>query len=130
MARFLTGCTLLGCLTLAVAIGCVPCSLALAQEPGDTRIGVLAGEWKITYTHDAVRVYAIEMDGRVSFAEENLKGQIRRKGAMLLLVFEGDDRLERLTLGTDGRLFVEHYNPKGDFPEGKAKHVGIGVRQK
>ncbi|HEX5270813.1 MAG TPA: hypothetical protein VFW33_10015 [Gemmataceae bacterium] len=66
----------------------------------------------------------------MTFEEEKLKGQIKRKGLALLLEFEGDDRLERLTLGTDGRLFVEHYNPKGDFPDGKAKHIGIGVRQK
>ena len=49
---------------------------------------------------------------------------------MLLLTFEGDDKLEWLTLGTDGRLFVEHYDPKGNFPEKKATHIGIGVREK
>ena len=38
--------------------------------------------------------------------------------------------LERLTLGTDGRLFIEHYDPKEDFPDKKAAHIGIGTRQK
>lgn len=49
---------------------------------------------------------------------------------MLLLTFEGDDKLERLTLGADGRLFVEHYDPKANFPEQKASHIGIGSREK
>ena len=53
-----------------------------------------------------------------------------RKDGILLLVMEGDGKLERLTLGTDGRLFVEHYGNKDDYPEKKATHIGIGVRQK
>jgi len=113
-----------------VGLWFVPWAATGAQEKGDTQIAVLAGEWKITYTNDAVRVYVIDTGGKVSFDEEKLKGQIKRKGAALLLEFEGDDRLERLTLGTDGRLFVEHYNPKGDFPDKKPAHIGIGVRQK
>lgn len=115
---------------LGVAAFLTPGVPGRGQDPADTQIAVLAGEWKVTYTHDAVREYKIDKDGWVTFEEEKLKGQIKRKGPALLLEFEGDDRLERLTLGTDGRLFVEHYNPKGDFPDGKAKHIGIGVRQK
>jgi hypothetical protein len=113
-----------------VGLWFVPWAATGAQEKGDTQIAVLAGEWKITYTNDAVRVYVIDTGGKVSFDEEKLKGQIKRKGAALLLEFEGDDRLERLTLGTDGRLFVEHYSPQGDFPDKKPAHIGIGVRQK
>ncbi len=115
---------------MAAGLGFVPWATALGQEQGDTQITILAGEWKITNTHDAVRVYHIGHDGKVSFPEENLKGHIRRKDGMLLLTFEGDDRLERLTLGTDGRLFVEHYDPKANFPEKKASHIGIGIREK
>jgi hypothetical protein len=105
---------------------------AVAQEKGDTGISVLAGEWKIEYTHGAVRTYVIEKDGKVSGLadEEKLKGQISRKDSILLLVMESDGKLERLTLGTDGRLFVEHYGNKDDYPEKKATHIGIGVRQK
>jgi hypothetical protein len=94
----------------------------------DTPIAVLAGEWKITYSHDAVRVYTIEKDGKVTFDEEKLKGQIRRKDGILLLEFEGDNKLERLTLGGDGRLFVEHFDPKANWPDGKPL-IGIGTRQ-
>jgi hypothetical protein len=62
--------------------------------------------------------------------EEKLKGQISRKDGILLLVMEGDGKLDRLTLGTIGRLFVDHYGNKDDYPEKKATHIGIGVRQK
>jgi hypothetical protein len=115
---------------LVAAVVLAPGLLGRAEEPADSQVAVLAGERKIVYTHDAVRVYSIDTDGKVSFDEEKLKGQIKRKGSALLLQFDGDDRIERLTLGTDGRLFVEHFNPKSDFPDGKAKHMGIGVRQK
>ena len=57
-------------------------------------------------------------------------GQIKRQDGVLLLTFEGDGKLERLTLGSDGRLFVEHYGVKDDYPEQTASHIGIGVRQK
>ncbi len=117
---------------LLFALGPFACPPALAQEKGDTGIGVLAGQWKIDYTHGLDRTYVIEKDGKVSgtAGEEKLKGQITRKDGMLLLTFEDDGKLERLTLGTDGRLFVEHYDPKENFPEKKANLMGIGIRQK
>ena len=117
------------CLCVLLMIGSVP---SVAQEKGDTGIGVLAGEWKIEYTHGAVRTYVIETNGKVSGTadEEKLKGRISRKDGILLLIMEGDGKLERLTLGTDGRLFVEHYGNKDDYPEKKATYIGIGIRQK
>jgi hypothetical protein len=116
----------LGGLLLAASVPSV------AQEKNDTGISVLAGEWKIEYTHGAVRTYVIATDGKVTGTadEEKLKGQISRKDGILLLIMEGDGKLERLTLGTDGRLFVEHYANKDDYPEQKATHIGIGMRQK
>jgi hypothetical protein len=124
---------------VAAVLGCFLCGLLLAasgpsvaQEKNDTGIGVLAGEWKIEYTHGAVRTYVIETDGKVTGTadEEKLKGQISRKDGVLLLIMAGDGKLERLTLGTDGRLFVEHYGNKDDYPEKKATHIGVGIRQK
>src|SRR5271165_5377584 len=87
-------------LGLVLVAGLAALAPADAQEKVDNQIAVLAGEWKITYTHDAVRVYSIERDGKVSFTEGKLNGQINRKDGMLLLTFEGDNKLERLTLGT------------------------------
>ena len=124
---------------VAAVVGLTLCGLgavavipSYGREGGDTGIGVLAGEWRITYTNDAVRNYVVETDGKVAATadEEKLKGQIARKDGVLLLTFEGDGKLERLTLGSDGRLFVEHYNPKENYPDGKASCLGIGVRQK
>jgi hypothetical protein len=51
-----------GCLML-VGLGFAPWATTGAQEKGDTQIAVLAGEWKITYTHDALRVYVIDTGG-------------------------------------------------------------------
>ncbi len=114
------------------AFGAVSVNMSRGQEKSDTGISVLAGEWKIEYTHGAVRTYVVEKDGKVSGTadEEKLKGQITRKDGILLLIMEDDGKLERLTLGVDGRLSVEHYGNKADYPEQKASHVGIGIRQK
>jgi hypothetical protein len=125
-------------LGVALVLACLLCVLAViasapavAQQKGDTGIGVLAGEWKIEYTHGPVRTYVVEKTGKVSGTadDEKLKGQITRKDGVLLLIMEGDGKLERLTLGTDGRLFVEHYGNKDDYPAKNATHIGIGVRQ-
>lgn len=112
--------------------GAVAVGLAPGQVKGDAGISVLAGEWKIDYTHGAVRTYVVETDGKVTGTadEEKLKGQITRENGVLLLVMGDDGKLERLTLGVDGRLFVEHYGTKADYPEQKASHIGIGTRQK
>jgi hypothetical protein len=120
----------LGC--LLSALGGVAAVPVTAQEKRDTGISVLAGEWQIDYTYGAVRTYVVEPDGKVSGTaeEEKLKGRITRKDGTLILIMEGDGKLERLTLGTDGRLFVEHYGNAADYPEKRATHIGIGVRQK
>jgi hypothetical protein len=95
-------------------------------------IAPLAEMWKITYTNDAERLYLIQKDGKVigTAGDEKLNGRIRRKGKTLLLTFDGEDKVERLTPGTDGRLFLEHYHPASDYPDKKPMHIGIGVRQK
>jgi hypothetical protein len=92
-------------------------------------IAALAADWTITYTNGAVRFYTIRPDGAVSSRDPLLWGRIHDEGGMMLLTFDGDDKLERLTLGGDGRLFVEHYAPKDDFPLKKPLWIGIGVRQ-
>jgi hypothetical protein len=117
---------------MALVTGLAVCASVRAEEKTDTQIGVLAGEWQIDYTHDAVRTYVVEKDGQVAgtAGEEKLKGRITRKDGVLLLIFDGDGKLERLTLGSDGRLFVEHYGNADDYPAKKAKLIGVGVRQK
>ncbi len=105
-----------------------------AEEPSQSTqkqtVDALAGAWKITYTNDYVRDYTTEANGRVAFPGEGRQGEITSKDGVLLLVFEGDDRLETLRLDTNGRLLIEHYNPKADFPSKKPAVSGMGIRQK
>jgi hypothetical protein len=96
-------------------------------------MAVLAGEWKVTFPNDYVRVYTIELDGKVAHTSgdgKSWKGRITRKDGMLVLYFEGGSAIERLTLGVDGRLLSEYWDPKADFPDKNAHLIGIGVRQK
>lgn len=102
------------------------------KDQTDTPFEMLAGNWQIDYTNGAVRHYVIDKDGKVSGTadEERLKGRIKRMGDTLILIFAGDGKLEKLTLGADGRLFVDHYTDKDDYPAQKAPITGIGVRLK
>jgi hypothetical protein len=120
---------------LGVTIGVMATALAPArtEEKADNQIAVLAGEWKVTFPKDYVRVYTIETDGKVAHTSGDgklWKGQITRKDGALLLAFDGGSAVERLTLGVDGRLFSEYWDPKADFPDKNAHLIGIGVRQK
>jgi len=124
-----------GGIILCVAIGLMATLLtpAHAQKKTDNQIAVLAGEWKVTFPKDFVRVYKIETDGKVSHTSadgKSWKGQITRKDGMLVLYFEDGTAIERLTLGVDGRLFSEYWDPKADFPDKDTHQIGIGIRQK
>jgi hypothetical protein len=72
------------------------------------------------------------LSGRLSHAVADgkaWKGKITRKDGMLVLYFEERTPIERLTLGVDGRLSSEYWDPKEDFPTKDAHQIGIGVRQ-
>lgn len=117
-------------LTFAAGTAMVPVPATVADEKSEVPFARLAGKWKIEYSSDATRGYIIDRDGSVSYPDANLKGKITRQDNMLLLVFEDDDKLERLTPAIDGRLLVEHYNPKANFPGKRWTVIGIGVREK
>ena len=86
-----------------------------------------AGTWTVTYhPNRAVRVYTVTADGDVSFPEFGSKAKLAVRDREVTLDF-ADGKLERWTLGRDGRLFVEHFNPKASFPDGPPDQVGIGV---
>jgi hypothetical protein len=101
-------------------------------DPPIERVGKLAGEWAITYSHGAMRSYIINDHGKVTAKVDHatLTGQITLKDGQHFLEFEGDGKLERLTLRQDDRLFVEHYNPKSDFLRARPTVTGNGLRQK
>jgi hypothetical protein len=60
--------------------------------------------------------------------DDYLIGRIVRASGTLLLEQERDAKMERLTLGVDGRLFVEHWRHTSHFPDGSIV-FGIGIRQ-
>jgi hypothetical protein len=86
-----------------------------------------AGTWTVTYhPNRAVRVYTVSADGEVSFSEFGSKAKAAVKEREVIINF-GDGKLERWTLGKDGRLFVEHFNPRDSYPNGPPDQIGIGV---
>jgi hypothetical protein len=119
---------------LGVNIGVMATVLAPARaQETDNQIAVLAGEWKVTFPKDYVRVYTIETEGKVAHTSGDgklWKGQITRKDGTLVLAFDGGNAIERLTLGVDGRLFSEYWDPRAEFPDKNAHLIGIGVRQR
>ena len=91
------------------------------------RVAWIPGTWKIIYHPNQVeRTYIIRRSGAVVFPADNLRGQLRLTGNDLTLDLGGES-LERITFVGNRRLFVEHYNPKSDYPK-KLNQVGIGTR--
>lgn len=83
------------------------------------------GTWSIKYHPNGVRrTYVVKPNGDVSCTEGTsaFTGKIKKEGADLLLDFN-DGKLERLTFAGN-RVFVEHYDPKGSFPQ--LAQVAIG----
>jgi hypothetical protein len=102
--------------------------VAWATPAADERPADLVGLWTVSYTNGATRVYIVDRAGNVTFADGRPVGVLSKQAdGTLLLSLEGD-KLERITLGTDGRLFVEHYAPRAGFPGIPPTCVGIGVR--
>jgi hypothetical protein len=113
-------------LALAAAVVAAPVPAAPALKD---RSPVPAGTWTVTYhPNRAVRVYAVGADGEVAFADTGAKARLVEKDKEVLLDFK-DGKLERWTLGKDGRLFVEHFNPRDSYPAGPPDQIGVGVRK-
>ncbi len=120
-----------------VGLMVAPWATSRALAEGGAKIADLAGEWRISYGDSFIRVYTIDKDGKMrgNYDDEKwingykLTGQIERRDGMLLLNHKEEDTLERLTLGADGKLKIEHFHPKSDFPN-KVWGVGTGVRRK
>jgi hypothetical protein len=88
---------------------------------------VPAGTWTVTYhPNRAVRVYTVTADGEVTLPEFGGKGKLAVKDREIILDLS-DGKLERWTLGRDGRLFVEHFNPRASYPNSPPDQIGIGV---
>ena len=83
---------------------------AVAQSAAGEFVGV-AGKWTVRFSNGSIRSYIVSPNGNVVFAEENRRGVLSPKGAIMLLDFR-DGHAERLTF-TDERVFVEHVDKIG-----------------
>ena len=91
------------------------------------RSPVPPGTWTVTYhPNRAVRVYAVSAEGEVTFRDAGTKARLEVRVKEVLLDL-GDGKVERWTVGRDGRLFVEHFNPKASYPGGGPDQIGVGV---
>ena len=80
----------------------------------------LTGRWVVSYTNGTQHTREIHADQRVNESDE-----IVRQGDDILIVFP--DVIERITLSGD-RLFVEHFNPASDYPNGVPAVMGTALR--
>ena len=89
------------------------------------------GKWKIVYSNNAVRVYDIDKNFKVTFPGEGKVGKLflDKEAKMLCIFFENDNRIESVEI-KDKKLNLKHFNPKSDFPEGKPAVTGIGAKIK
>lgn len=110
------------CVAALLAVGSVSAAPALKDRPP-----VPPGTWAVVYhPNRAVRVYTVSAAGEVSFPEGGTKTKLQVKDRETLLDLS-DGKLERWTVGRDGRLFVEHFNPKANYPDGPPDQIGVGT---
>ena len=111
---------------VSIALGLLLAPACVGSEHlthGEADVRSVAGTWRITYTNGAWRTYRIEENGTVTFLEEQSMGELR-SWPELLLRFD-DGKLERLN-PTANRIFVEHFNPASEYPDGTPAEIGIG----
>jgi hypothetical protein len=88
------------------------------QQPPTTRE-------ESTFTLQVRRSYTIDANGQVQFPGERKQGQLTSDGADVVIDFK-DGKIERLKI-EDGKLLVEHFNPKSDYPD-RVGARGMGVK--
>lgn len=93
---------------------------------GPTSIAEISGRWDIKYSNRVVRRYAISSEGVVTWDGRRL-GRIEILDGTLVLKQLQDEKVERLTLGLDGRLFVEHWRHTSHYPD-RPFEFGISTR--
>ncbi len=92
------------------------------------------GTWFVNYGSNGSRRITLKADGTALLQEVNgspvvppRPGKLVVKGPDLLVEFEGDVVIERLT-ASGGKLTVEHFNPKGTYPVGPPAARGTAVK--
>jgi hypothetical protein len=94
----------------------------------------LAGAWFVNYGTSGSRRITLKADGSALLQEINgspvvpaRPGKLVVKGPDLLLEFDGDPVIERIT-ASGGKLSVENFNPKASYPVGPPAARGIAVK--
>lgn len=110
---------------------CVGTGSPLAAPALKEKPPIPAGVWTVKYhPNQATRVYVVDENGDVAFpdadADAKIKPMIEKNGEILIDFKDG--KLERWTIGKDGRLFIEHFNPKESYPH-TPDQIGIGTRK-
>jgi hypothetical protein len=112
---------------LAAAVVAALVGLAPAARAIKDKTLIPAGTWTVTYhPNRAVRVYVVAADGEVTLTEFGGKGKLEVKDRQIVVDLH-DGKLERWTIGRDGRLFDEHFNPRSSYPDGPPDQIGIGT---
>jgi CubicO group peptidase (beta-lactamase class C family) len=98
-----------------------------AAQP-NVQIAHFAGQWSIPYANGAFHVYEFDKHGKMTGLANGVRwtGQLEKIDERWLLKLNDLDKLERITLRVDGRIVVEHWSPKANFPK-KCDTVGVGV---
>jgi hypothetical protein len=110
-------------------------SEALENKPGPKRRYPI-GIWKIKHTPTAWG-HGYKFDGtNVTYRISNTTGEkvdgpfklISRNGD-ILIHFVSENRIERFTFAGSA-LFVEHFHPASDYPNGRPQVIGRGVKNR
>ncbi|MBM79395.1 MAG: hypothetical protein CMJ78_02220 [Planctomycetaceae bacterium] len=82
----------------------------------------LVGNWTVTYTNGTQHTREIHASQKVNESDELVE-----ENGDILIVYE--NVIERLTL-VDDKLFVEHFNPRTNYPNGTPSVIGVALRVK
>jgi hypothetical protein len=107
-----------------------PSRTGIAGEKDDLAVKGkwVAGTYNITYhpTH-TTRTYVVRPNGEVAIVELKVKAMLKPflGGGSFTLDFGEGIAAERVTFA-DGRMFIEHFNPKSDLGKNPPAQIGIG----
>jgi hypothetical protein len=81
------------------------------------------GTYNVNFPKDGARTYVIHANGQV--VEGPFTATLKHFSGSSFVADFGDQKFERLTF-VDGRLFVEHFNPKSNFGKNPPTSMAVG----
>ncbi len=86
----------------------------------------LVGTWHVAFPGGVTRTYIVDGKGGVRFVDEKRVAKLKGQPKELLVDFD-DGKIERWNLA-DGRLFVEHWDPKAGYPNKQPTAISVGTK--